>query len=68
MKQKYVIEQLDDDSEEVFISGMIDRSEARPDSLVDLCLADFASWFVVDYRESDSNDPQSSVIAYGDNT
>ncbi|KAH3772509.1 hypothetical protein DPMN_173849 [Dreissena polymorpha] len=37
-------EQLDDDSEEVLTSEMIDRYAARPDSLVDLCLADFASW------------------------
>ncbi|XP_060571765.1 uncharacterized protein LOC132729947 [Ruditapes philippinarum] len=47
VKPSNILEQLDDESEEVFSTSVIDRYVARPDSFSQMTLAEFASWFTV---------------------
>ena len=59
LKPKAQLELLDEDDENVFCNNIIDRYIKRPDSVADVCLADFAA--VYRYR---SDDPGTK----GDNT
>ena len=66
-KSKQELEDLDDDSTDIFKSNIIERYSIRPDSIsvVDkLCLAEFAAYYYKDYRkESDeTNDAQPNVL------
>lgn len=66
-KSKQEVEDLDDDSTDIFKSNIIERYSIRPDSIsvVDkLCLAEFAAYYYKDYRkESDeTNDAQPNVL------
>ena len=45
LKPQAVIEIMDDDDENVESRGLITRFEERPDSLENICLADFACWY-----------------------
>ena len=45
LKPQSVIENMDDDDENVESRGLITRYEERPDSLENVCLADFACWY-----------------------
>ena len=42
-KPKHVLDDMDDDSEDIYMTSLIDRYAARPDSLDDMCLAEFAA-------------------------
>lgn len=53
MKPHNIIEQMDDDDEDVFAKNIIDRYEARPCELDDVCLAEFARCYEL-YRGSKS--------------
>ena len=57
MKPLYVIENLDDDSEEVFCTSIIDRYIARPAGLEDMCLAHFATWYTLKNTDKDDSHP-----------
>ena len=50
LKNFKLIQQLPDDSTEVETSNMIKRYAKRPKALEDICLADFCSWFKVEYK------------------
>ena len=43
LKPKHVLDDMDDDSEDIYMTSLIDRYAARPDSLNHMCLAEFAS-------------------------
>ena len=45
LKPQSVIENMDDDDENIEARGLITRYEERPDSLENICLADFACWY-----------------------
>ena len=54
-KSKQELEDLDDDSTDIFKSNIIERCSIRSDSIsvVDkLCLADFAAYYYKDYRKN----------------
>ena len=43
LKPQWKLQALPEDSEEIFEIGMVDHYASRPDSLEDICLADFAT-------------------------
>lgn len=43
------LQQMEDDDEDIFMTSLHDRYEARPDSLEALCLAEFATKYVTAY-------------------
>ena len=45
LKPQSIIENMDDDDENVEARGLITRYAERPDSLKNICLADFACWY-----------------------
>lgn len=45
LKPTHQIEDMEDESEDIYQTNLIDRYAARPDSLSDLCLAEFAANF-----------------------
>ena len=45
LKPQALIENMDDDDENVEARGLITRYAERPDSLENICLADFACWY-----------------------
>jgi hypothetical protein len=45
LKPQNVIDNLKDDEENIQASSLIDKYEKRPDSLENICLADFACWY-----------------------
>ena len=45
LKPQSVIENMDDDDENIESRGLITRYEERPDSLENVCYADFACWY-----------------------
>ncbi len=53
-------ENMDDDSEDIYQTSLIDRYAARPDSLNNICLAEFAANYTtrsgMDHEEGASND------------
>ena len=66
-KSKQKLDDLDDDSTDIFKSKIIEHYSIRPDSisvLDKLCLAEFAAYYYKDYRkESDkTNDAQPNVL------
>ena len=64
LKPMSVIEAMDDDDEDIYQHGMVERYMKRPDVLEDLCLADFVSNYSVDYRKphSDMTDTQLDIL------
>ena len=66
-KSKQELEDLDDDSTDIFKSNTIERYSIRSDSIsvVDkLCLAEFAAYYYKDYRKDsdETNDAQPNVL------
>ena len=66
-KSKQELEDLDDDSTDIFKSNIIERYSVRSDSIsvVDkLCLAEFAAYYYKDYRKNsdETNDAQPNVF------
>ena len=43
LKSKHELEKLKDDSDDIYMTSLIDRYTARPESLNDMCLAEFAA-------------------------
>jgi hypothetical protein len=62
LKSMAQLEKLDPDSHEVYMTGLIQRYAARPDSLSSMCLADFAVEYDVCYggQQSSRDDVQPS--------
>ena len=46
---------LDDNDEDIFQKSLLDRYEYRPNSLENMCLAEFASLYTTDYNEKDKD-------------
>ena len=66
-KSKQELEDLDDDSTDIFKSNIIEHYSIRSDSIsvVDkLCLAEFAAYYYKDYRKDsdETNDAQPNVL------
>lgn len=66
-KSKQELDDLDDDSTDIFKSNIIERYSIRPDSfsVVDkLCLAEFAAYYYKDYKKQsdETNDAQPNVL------
>ena len=56
LKASKHLETLDPDSEDVYMTGLIQRYTARPPSLDNLCLADFAAEYDVCYTRANDSD------------
>ena len=62
------LDELDDESTDIFKSNIIDRYSLRPSSIPivsNMCLAEFASFYTKDYKyskNSDENDSQPDVL------
>ena len=60
LKSASQLEKLDEGSEEIYQTSLIDRYAARPDSLEDLCLAEFAANYTtrggVEQEDGERND------------
>ena len=56
VKPNYVINDMDDDEEDVFAKNVSDRCASRPSHLEQMCLAEFARWYVVVGRQSGQSD------------
>ena len=57
LKRQSVLEIMDPDDNDVYASSLLDKYENRPNSLEDMCLADFCSNYVskkVDNIESEN--------------
>lgn len=66
-KSQQELEDLDDDSTDVFKSNIVERYSIRPDSIpsIDkLCLAEFAAYYYKDYRKDsdETSDAQPEVL------
>ena len=66
-KSQQELEDLDDDSTDVFKSNIVQRYSIRPDSIpsIDkLCLAEFAAYYCKDYRKDsdETSDAQPEVL------
>ena len=59
LKPKHVLDDMDDDSEDIYMTSLIDRYAARPDSLNDMCLAEFAANYTTRSRQ-DVDDEEST--------
>ena len=56
LKGKDMLSQLEDDDTDVFQKSLIDRYQHRPRDLNSMCLAEFATTFITDYKHSDNSD------------
>ena len=60
LKSVCQLEKMDKESEDIYQTSLIDRYAARPDSLENLCLADFAANYITrsthDNEDRDTND------------
>ena len=63
LKPQSVIENMDDDDENVESRGLITRYEERPDSLENICLADFACWYTENKAVSSFQSRKASVVS-----
>ncbi len=67
-KEQRELDELDDESTDIFKSNIIDRYSLRPSSIPivsNMCLAVFASFYTKDYKyskNSDENDSQPDVL------
>ncbi len=67
-KEQRELDELDDESTDIFKSNIIDRYSLRPSSIPivsNMCLAEFASFYTKDYKyskNSDENDSQPDVL------
>ena len=43
LKPTYQLEKIDNDSDDIYMTSLIDRYSARPDTLENMCLAEFAA-------------------------
>ena len=69
-KPMSAINSLEDDDEDLYQTSLIDRYAARPDSLENMCLAEFAANYSVDsytYRNDDGNEHTPSAMDEPDN-
>lgn len=55
-----LIENMEDDDPDVYQKGLLDRYSARPNSLDDMCLAEFAANYKPSYRHSKKNDQEET--------
>lgn len=64
LKPQYILEQLEPDSEDVFSTTMLDRYAARPVSLENICLMEFAQSYVnTNCPDTEKVDFQADVFA-----
>ena len=62
LKSRKLLEMLDPDSEDVFMSGIIQRYSARPSSLDEMCLADFAVEYDTCYKNNSGTPDDDSDV------
>ena len=66
----YAISQLDDDDTNVFQKSLIDRYEHRPNTLDQMCLAEFAANYVTSYKCEENDDvlPNDETVELYENS
>ena len=57
-----MLHHLEDDDEDVFVSGLLEKYSARPPRLEHWFRALFASWYRPDYRQTQTTDFQPDVL------
>ena len=62
LKSVCQLEKMDKDSEDIYQTSLIDRYAARPDSLENLCLADFAANYIT--RRSHDNEDETQMMPF----
>lgn len=64
-KSQQELEELDDDSTDIYKSNIIERYSDRPHSLDHLCLAEFAAYYCKEYKKDadEDNDVQPVVLS-----
>ena len=63
LKPQSVIENMDDDDENVESRGLITRYEERPESLENVCLADFACWYTENKAGSSLQSRKATMVS-----
>lgn len=58
LKPAKELDKMDDASEDIYYSSLIDRYAARPDSIGDMCLAEFAANYSIRTGIGDDETPQ----------
>ncbi|XP_062572139.1 uncharacterized protein LOC134234095 [Saccostrea cucullata] len=66
LKPRAVIEQMEDDDEDIYQVGLLDKYSMRPLYLSDICLAEFAVTYTTSYSNFDSEDTNPEVIGIAD--
>ncbi|XP_077277313.1 uncharacterized protein LOC143905647 [Temnothorax americanus] len=61
-KKQMDMEELDDDSTDVWTLNVLQKYEQRPRQLEDICLADFAAWYVIKNNNKDYRRRQHARI------
>ena len=56
------LEKIEDDSENIYLTSLIDRYAARPESLNDMCLAVFAANYTTRTSSNDDDDEANDVL------
>ena len=69
VKSKKQIQTLEDDDTDIYPLRIVDKYSAHPDSLEDMCLAEFATSFTYDSskKECDDVDPPKEIDANSSN-
>ena len=70
LKDSNDISQLDDDDTNVFQKSLIDRYEHRPNTLDQMCLAEFAANYVTSYKCEENDDvlPNHETVEFCENS
>ena len=56
LKDKNILDQLDNDDTNVFQKSLIDRYQHRPREIQSMCLAEFAATYVTNYKHNDDSE------------
>lgn len=62
MKHNHVLQDLDDDSRDLYQKSLIDQYTARPQALGDLCLAELAANYTNDYRDTGNENTEDHQL------
>jgi len=62
LKPSSVLSNLDDDDDDIFMAGILDKYSCRPESLEGWFLAGFATWYQGDYKKEEKQDFQPDLL------
>lgn len=52
-----IIQELDDDDDNLYLEGIIEKYEFRPNSIENICLADFAANYTYSRKKENETEP-----------